>query len=174
MAHDLWINNIVTSQGVYATNKRVLDWMIGFIDILYTALGATGNTALSLFYSFYSLTLHTCWCFQSSVVVSWQRIHNSLTVTAAHMKSSLDSQIPFSSFLLNHLRLPYFQFSAATDNSGTRLSSIPLLPSSYPGRLASRNSTNSNDLCPFYNPTARTTKKTAYVLLRRRVYSVVA
>jgi hypothetical protein len=41
----------------------------------------------------------------------------------------------------------------------TRVSSIPLFPSSYPGRLASRNSTlfNSNLL---YNSFARTTQKT--------------
>jgi hypothetical protein len=42
----------------------------------------------------------------------------------------------------------------------TRLNSIPLLPSSCPGRLESRNSTDLNDLlCPFYNSSARTSQK---------------
>jgi hypothetical protein len=42
--------------------------------------------------------------------------------------------------------------------------------SSYPGRLASRNSTDLNNrLWTFYDPSARTTQKTASVLLRRRV-----
>jgi hypothetical protein len=33
--------------------------------------------------------------------------YTSLTVTAAHMKSSLHSLIPFLPFLFNHLRLPF-------------------------------------------------------------------
>jgi hypothetical protein len=45
----------------------------------------------------------------------------------------------------------------------TRLNSFSLLPSSYLGRLASRNSTDSSDpLCPFYNPSARTAQKTQH------------
>jgi hypothetical protein len=63
-------------------------------------------TALSLNYTLYSSPLHTHYCSQSSLVVSWQRIYNSLTVTAAHIKSSWHSVIPFVPFLLNHLRLP--------------------------------------------------------------------
>jgi hypothetical protein len=96
---------------------------------------------------------------QSSLVVPWQRIYKCLTVTAAHMKSSLHSQ--FVSCHLFSITYDYHlcQFPAETANSETRLSS--LLPSSYPGRLASRNSTDSNDLlCPFYNNSARTTQKT--------------
>jgi hypothetical protein len=46
------------------------------------------------------------------------------------MKSSLHSLIPFLPFLLNHLRLPNL--------------SILCCQTSYPGRLASRDSTNSN------------------------------
>jgi hypothetical protein len=49
---------------------------------------------------------HTHYGSQSSLVVSWQRIYNSITVTAAHMKPSLHSLIPFLPFLLKRLLLP--------------------------------------------------------------------
>jgi hypothetical protein len=68
----------------------------------------------------------------SSTVVSWQRIYNSLTVTSNHtLKSSFHSLISF---------LPIF--------CNCQLNSVPLLPSSYPDKLASRN------LTPFYSVTA--------------------
>jgi hypothetical protein len=57
------------------------------------------------------------------------------------------------------------------------LSSIPLFPGSYPGRMASRKSTDSNDLlCNFYNLWAWTAQNTqivyfcVYSFLRKRVY----
>jgi hypothetical protein len=64
-------------------------------------------TELSLIHTLYILQLHTHWGSQSSLGVSWQRIYNSLTVTTAHMKSSLHSVVPFLPFLLNHLQLPF-------------------------------------------------------------------
>jgi hypothetical protein len=66
--------------------------MIGFIDTLYTPIRTTINYSAIATSTIYSSLLHT-------LVVSWQRIHKSLTVTSYHtMKSSLHSPIPFCNF----------------------------------------------------------------------------
>jgi hypothetical protein len=54
--------------GVRDLLRRVLDWMIEFIDTLFTQTARSiGNTALSLFYALYSSPLHTHWGSQSSL-----------------------------------------------------------------------------------------------------------
>jgi hypothetical protein len=63
-----------------------LDWMIKFIaPDTFTHFGTRGNTALSLIYKLFSVHEDS----QSSLVVSWQRIYHSVTVTSNHTLSLL-------------------------------------------------------------------------------------
>jgi hypothetical protein len=66
----------------YKTGSGLDDWIY---CILYIQLETTGNTALSLSYTLSSSPLHTHYGSQSSLVVSWQRIYNSLTVASNHI-----------------------------------------------------------------------------------------
>jgi hypothetical protein len=81
---------------------------------LYTSLVTTSNTALFLIYTLYSSPLHTLYGSQSSLVVSWQRIYNSLIVTTAYIKSPhhswtykshAKSSLHRLTFNLSHFRL---------------------------------------------------------------------
>jgi hypothetical protein len=72
-------------RGSVTNNNGVLDLMIGFIDTYtFTHLGTTGNySAIAILHTF---TVRRCTSNRilSSLVVSWQRISNSLTVTSTH------------------------------------------------------------------------------------------
>jgi hypothetical protein len=98
------------------TIDGVLDWVIGFIDILYTQFLTAGNITLSPIYTIYRSQLHTDQCSQSSLVISGQRIYNSLTVTTAHKKYSFHRLIPFLPFLLNHFRLPTLETESESES----------------------------------------------------------
>jgi hypothetical protein len=64
--------------------RRVLDWTIKFIDALHTVLRTTGNYSAIAISTHLHFTVTHALVSQSSLVVSWQRIYNSPTVTSNH------------------------------------------------------------------------------------------
>jgi hypothetical protein len=149
--------------------------MIGFIDTLYTVLGTTCKTALSLICTLYSSPLHTHYgsVFTSRILATdYSQFHCNYT---SHMQSSFHSLTPF---------LPLFcqladskdstQFSSCAPRFIPWQAGVSKLDSAlYAARLSF--STWSRLLTvSFYDPSARTTQKTASLLLRRLVYWSVA
>jgi hypothetical protein len=94
------------------TYRRVLEWVIGFIDTLFTQLGTTCNySAIADLHTLQFTTAHT---------LGFSVFTSRILATDAQSNSFLD-------------------ISSQSPSTADSLSSIPLLPSSYPGRLASRN-----------------------------------
>jgi hypothetical protein len=157
-----WSDYIVTCSG-WARDLHTgfgLDYWI--YCTLFTQLGTRGNTALSLIYTLYDSQLHKHYDSQSSLVVSWQRIYNRLTVTSNHIWSFLAQSNSFHAIIL---QLPT-QFSS----SAPKL--IPWQAGVSKLRLLS--SLNGLNWTLLYSRFARTTQKTITLLLGRRVYSAVA
>jgi hypothetical protein len=86
--------------GLCVTYWQVLDWMVGFIDTLYTPLGTTCNySAIDDLHSlqFTAANTSVLSLLHAPLAISWQWIHKSLSVShcnfKSHMKSSLHSLI---------------------------------------------------------------------------------
>jgi hypothetical protein len=148
---------LVTTDGV---------WIEFITPYTFTQYGTTGNTALMLFYTLSSSPLYTHQDSESLLVVSWQRIYNSLTVTSNNTWSLL--------LTAQLLSCPYSASANSKDSTQFNYS--------YLGGLVSRSSTlhfrldysvsntSSRLLCPFINSLFQTHGKHRLLLLRIRVY----
>jgi hypothetical protein len=102
------------------------------LDLLHLTHSHSSGLQVIQRYRSYTLFIqftvtHTHYVSQFSLVVSWQRMYNSLTITSDHAWSIFSLSNSFPAIILQ-LTIPK-----------TRLHSIPLLPNSFAGRLTSRN-----------------------------------
>jgi hypothetical protein len=116
--------NIVTYRGLrvtYKTGFLLHDWI--YWHLIRSQPGTIGNTALSLIYTLQFTITHALWfsVFTSRILAKdLQQSHSNFK---SYVKPSFHNLIHF---------LPLF--------CSYQFSSIPLLPTSYHGRLAPRNS----------------------------------
>jgi hypothetical protein len=125
-------HNILTRVGVAI--RLVLDWIIGFINTLYTVLGTTGNySAIAILHTLQFTVTHTLRFpgFTSRILATDLSVSLLFQITHEVFFSQPNSFIT----IILQLSIPK-----------TLLSSNPLFPNSYAGRLASRNSTDSTQM----------------------------
>jgi hypothetical protein len=110
--------------------KRGLDWMIGFINTLFThsTRDYTQHSATAILHTFQFTVAHALVfsVFNSRILAT------TLQPSYCRFKSHMKSSFPASSLLPVILQLPIPKIG---------LISFPHLPGSHPGRLASRSST---------------------------------
>jgi hypothetical protein len=139
-------DNIAMRRGCAWLKKRVLDWMNEFIDTLYPPLGTTSNySAIADLHTSEFTVTHAL----GLSVFTSRILATDLEQSHCHFKSHMQSSF--------HSLLPFLLLFCSC-----RLNSISLLPSSYSGRLASRNLTRLRHInwTPIYNHFALTTQKT--------------
>jgi hypothetical protein len=105
----------VTCISVY---RRVLHWMIVFIDTLYTQLGTSGNyTTIADIHTLQFTVTHALGfpVFTSRILAT--DLSQSHCNFKSYMKSSLHSLIPSLPFLLNHPGLPFPELDPVLDNN---------------------------------------------------------
>jgi hypothetical protein len=119
---------ILSRVGVLSVNyRRLLDWMTGFIDTLYTPLGTAGNySAVAILYTLQFTVAHALGFSVSTSRILATDFSQSHCHINSYTKSSLHRLIPFLPFLLSHLRLPSPEFYLILDNNSLKNRLVPL------------------------------------------------
>jgi hypothetical protein len=114
-------------------------------SVVLSSIGVTYRRGLDLNYRIYLyLYIHTTrdykqlqhYRYSTFSVFTSRILATDLSQSHCHFKSHVESSC--------HSLIPFLALVLRLPTPKTRLNSIPLLPSSYPGRLASRNSTRLN------------------------------